>query len=125
MKNLIFILLFIVCACAPKPNSMAYITNQGDNTVSVIDIQQNKVINTIKVDKAPVGVAISNKLKRVFISNVESNNISVIDSAINKVIESITLQGSPVGLAMAPDHNTLYVADWFSDSIIAINTADY
>ncbi len=104
---------------------MAYITNQGDNTVSVMDIQQNKVISTIKVGKAPVGVAVSSKLKRVFISNVESNNISVIDAVNNKVIDSIALQSSPVGLAMAPDHNTLYVADWFSDRIIAINTADY
>jgi YVTN family beta-propeller protein len=127
MKNLIFILLFTLCACAPTPSqhSIAYITNQGDNTVSVIDIQQNKVINTIKVGKAPVGVAVSTKLKRVFISNVESGDISVIDSAINKVIESIAVQGSPVGLAMAPDYNTLYVADWFSDRIIAISTADY
>ncbi len=104
---------------------MAYITNQGDNTVSVIDIQHNKVIETIKVGKAPVGVAVSAKLKRVFISNVESNDISVINSANNQVIESIALQGSPVGLAMAPDHNMLYMADWFSDRIIAISTADY
>jgi YVTN family beta-propeller protein len=126
MKKLILILLFSLCGCAPtsSQHSIAYITNQGDNTVSVIDIQENKVISTLKVGKAPVGVAVSTKLKRVFISNVESNNISVIDAVNNKVIESIALQGSPVGLAMAPDHNTLYVADWFSDSIIAINTAD-
>ena len=59
MKKLIFILLFALCACAPSstPSSMAYITNQGDNTVSVIDIKQHKVIDTIKVGKAPVGVA--------------------------------------------------------------------
>ncbi len=107
------------------PSSLAYITNQGDNTVSVIDIKQNIVIDTIKVGKAPVGVAVSAKLNRVFISNVESNDISVIDPESNQVIENIALPGSPVGLALAPDNNTLYVADWFSDRIIAINIADY
>ena len=123
-------------ACAPAPdltiaqNSLAYITNQGDNTVSVIAVNnsnggQNKVIATIKVGKAPVGVAVSAKLQRVFISNVESNNISVINTQNNTVIESIALQGAPVGLAMAPDNRTLYVADWFSDKILALNTANY
>ena len=111
----IIILLLLLAACAPIQPSTAYITNQGDNTVSVIDINQAKVISTIKVGKAPVGVAVSRKLKRAFISNVESSNISVIDTNSNKVIATIALQGAPVGLAMAPNNKTLYVADWYSD----------
>ena len=35
----------------PKPH-FAYITNQGDNTVSVINTSTNQVINTIKVGEA-------------------------------------------------------------------------
>jgi YVTN family beta-propeller protein len=126
MRILILLLLFLT-ACAPvhKKVSMAYITNQGDDTVSVINVAQNKVVSTIKVGKAPVGVAVSAKLQRVFISNVESNNISVINTQNNTVIKSIALQGAPVGLAMSPDNRTLYVADWFSDKILAINTANY
>jgi YVTN family beta-propeller protein len=126
MKLLMLFLLFLTaCVPAQKQPSLAYITNQGDDTVSVIHIADNKVISTIKVGKAPVGVAVSRKLQRVFISNVESNNISVINTQNNTVIKSIALQGAPVGLAMAPDNRTLYVADWYSDKILAINTANY
>ena len=128
--KIFFVILLTLNGCAPKPSmpptgSFAYITNQGDNTVSVIDVTQNKVISTIQVGKAPVGVAVSAQLQRVFISNVESNNISVINTVNKTVIDSIALQGAPVGLAMAPNNRTLYVADWFSDQIIAINTDDF
>lgn len=125
-------LALLLCACAPlaHKNSLAYITNQGDNTVSVIsitngDIGQARVTNTIKVGKAPVGVAVSAQLKRAFISNVDSSDISVIDTNTNQVIESIKTGGSPVGIALAPNNHALYVADWYSDRILEISTADY
>ena len=85
----------------------AYISNQGSNNVSVIELGKNRVIATIPVGKAPVGVAVSSKLKRVYISNVDSQSISVIDSANNTVIEELALKGSPVGLALAPDGSVL------------------
>lgn len=50
MKFLLLIFAVSLGACA-HPN-LAYITNQGDNTVSVIDIAQSKVISSIEVGKA-------------------------------------------------------------------------
>ena len=39
--------------------NFAYITNQGANTVSVINTQNQTVIKTLNVGKSPVGVAVS------------------------------------------------------------------
>src|SRR3989338_10137094 len=40
----------LLSSCSSGPNnSYAYITNQGDNTVSVVNTTSNQVINTIKV----------------------------------------------------------------------------
>ncbi len=127
MKIMILMLLALLTACAPINNktSTAYITNQGDNTVSVVDVHSAKVSHTIKVGKAPVGVAVSHKLNRVFISNVESHDISVINSITNQVIDTINVGGSPVGIALSPNNHALYVADWYSDRILEINTSDY
>ena len=58
----------------------AYITNQGENTVSVIDTTTNQVINTIKVGLKPVGVTVSAFNRRAYISNVDVQSISVIDT---------------------------------------------
>ena len=46
-----------------KENPKAYITNQGDNTVSVVDLVALEVIKTIKVGIAPLGITILNKKK--------------------------------------------------------------
>src|SRR5688500_17877609 len=108
------LLCIYACSNVPPPkNNKAYITNQGDNTVSVIDLSSHEVIKTISVGKAPVGVATASQLKRVYISNVESQDISVIDTVSHKVMETIKIEGSPVGLALSPDNKRLYVADWF------------
>ena len=48
MIRFIFCLLFIFSAKISFAN-LAYITNEKDNTVSVIDIKKNKVIKTVEV----------------------------------------------------------------------------
>ena len=139
MKKCHFYLRFYVSlialalsACAPltHQNSLAYITNQGNNTVSVIaikngDMAQNKVINTIKVGKGPVGVAVSAALKRAYITNVDSGDITVINTQTNQVVKTTKTGGSPVGIALAPNNQALYVADWYSDRILEVNAGDY
>ena len=127
LSLLLVLFAFLLCACAPlaHQNSFAYITNQGDNTVSVIaikngDMTQNKVVTIIKVGKAPVGVAVSAALKRAYITNVDSSDISVINTQTKQVIETIKIGGSPVGIALAPNNHALYVADWYSDRILEI-----
>lgn len=102
----------------------AYITNQGSHDVSVLNLQDGKVVSTIPVGKAPVGIAVSAKLQRAFISNVDSQSISVIDTSQKQVVAEWQIPGSPVAIALSPDDQTLYVADWYLDRVLAINTDD-
>ena len=106
MRFLILLSAVLLSACGSTQSHLAYITNQGDNTVSVINMNQLAVTHAIKVGKAPVGVATSAALQRVFISNVDSQNISVIDSRTQQVVDTITINGSPVGIAIAPNNKT-------------------
>lgn len=43
----------------PRPPIFAYVTNQNDDTVSVIDTSSNTVIATIPVGNGPFGIAIT------------------------------------------------------------------
>jgi YVTN family beta-propeller protein len=117
------LLLSITTATPGYAGSYAYITNQGSNNVSVIDLEANRVTTTVPVGKSPVGVAVSAKLERVFVSNVDGQSVSVIDAKTNQVTAEISINGSPVGLALSPDNSKLYVADWFDDRILEIDTA--
>lgn len=57
---LFLILVSSTAAAAQSASSVkayAYITNSGDNTVSVIDISKNTVVATVPVGLEPTGVA--------------------------------------------------------------------
>ena len=55
---------FLLASSAILAEPLAYITNQGADNVSVIDLAINKVVATIPTGKAPVGVAIDHFLNR-------------------------------------------------------------
>ena len=50
---------FIAISLSSAQANLAYITNEKDNTVSVIDIKKKKVINTVKVGQRPRGIIMS------------------------------------------------------------------
>jgi len=92
----------------PVTSGFAYITNQVDNTVSVIDISTNTVVKTIPVGSVPNGVAVSQDNSKVYISNFGSDNVSVIDASSNTVTATIAIGSRPSGIAISPNGSTVY-----------------
>jgi YVTN family beta-propeller protein len=80
-----------------------YVTNQGSNTVSVIDPVFNSVVTTITVGSAPFGVAVSATPNAgyAYIANQGSNSVSVINPVFNSVVATITVGTFPFGVAVA------------------------
>ena len=108
--------LMFACATLALPSHHeAYITNQGDNSVSVVDLIYQQVTHTIKVGQAPVGVAVGNS--KVVVSNANSANLSVIDRQRKTVLATIALGGTPVGVTLSADEKTAFVANWFGNSV--------
>ncbi len=94
----------------------AYITNSGDNTVSVIDTATNNVVGTpIPVGSGPEGVAATPDGAKVYIANSGDNTVSVIDTATNTVVAITPVGGGPfpvqgpVGVAVTPDGTKAFV----------------
>ena len=120
-KNLILIILcisFSGCFSAP----IAYITNQGSNTVSVVDIKKKKIRQEISVGNGPVGIAISLKQSYAYISNANDSSVSVLDLQRNEVIKTIKLNGTPVGITKSTNEDYIFVSDWFNSEIYVIET---
>ncbi len=77
------------CKKYSPTGSFAYITNPGNNTVSVIDTATNNVTATVNVGNHPWGVAVSSDGKKVYVTNVFSDSVSVIDTATNTVAATV------------------------------------
>jgi len=79
----------------------AYVANQADGTVSVIDTATtpNTVVATVTVGLVPFGVAVTPDGKRVYVANSSSNTVSVIDTTTtpNTVVATVTVGANPLG----------------------------
>ncbi|WP_292387532.1 PGF-pre-PGF domain-containing protein [Methanosarcina sp. UBA5] len=106
----------------------AYITNSGDNNVSVIDTATNKVTAMIPVGNYPMGVAVTPDGKNVYVTNFFGHTISVIDATKNKVTATIPVENAPRGVAVSPDGKRVYVphpdlGNPSNNTILIIDTA--
>jgi YVTN family beta-propeller protein len=91
---------------------MIYVSNSGDNTVSVIDASNNSVVATIPVGSAPSALALNTKGTRVYVANTNSNSVSVIDTSTNQVLVAIMTQGySPTNVVVSSDGTRVYVSN--------------
>ena len=112
---------------SPDGRSLA-VSNWGDSSVSLIDIQALKETSRIKVGSHPNELVWS-KDGRIFVANAGSNDVSVISDG--KVVETIKTSLSPrdlVGstpdaLAISPDGKSLYVANADNNDVAVIDVA--
>ena len=88
----------------------AYITNEYENTVSVIDTATNTVIATVNVGSTPNGIAVSPDGTKVYVTNFHSVTVSVIDTATDTVTSTVDVGSAPRGVAANPDGTKVYVA---------------
>jgi YVTN family beta-propeller protein len=118
----------IVLSGAPSSAQNAYITNMGDNTVSVIATATNTVVGApILVGRNPFGVAVTSDGSKVYVTNGLDNTISVIATATNTVIATFPAGHNLVAVAVTPDGAKLYVTECgfgsSSRSVLVIATA--
>ena len=102
---------------------VAYITNSGDRTVSVINTTTNTVTATVLVRSYPYGVAVSPDGMKVYVVNyVNSGTVSVINTANNTVTATVNVGKGPEGVAVTPDGKKIYVTNHNSNTVSVINT---
>jgi len=99
----------------------AYVTNYGDNTVSVIDIMAEKVVATIPVGINPVGACVSGDGTRCYVTNSTSDDVSVIDCASNTVIKTVKIGSGPQDIKVSADGRRAYVVNSSNNTISVLD----
>lgn len=105
---------------------LAYVTNSGDNTVSVVNLLVNTAVTTIPVGNTPVGLDITPDGRFVYVANSADNTVSVIRTLTNSVIQTINLATAgvvvPYGVRVRPDGRFVYVSGTGSGNVAVIDT---
>jgi len=72
-----------------------YVSNGGDNTVTVFDLKTLSKLDSVKVGERPDAILYDPFSKRVFTFNARSQDSTVIDAASGKVAGTVPLGGKP------------------------------
>ena len=97
-----------------------YVTNQFDNTVSVISGQTNTVTATIPVGN-PQGMAVNALTGDVYVTNFNDGTVSVISGRTNTVTTTIPVGSGPAGVAVNPLTGAVYTANIGDDTVSVIS----
>jgi YVTN family beta-propeller protein len=116
-------------SCAVSIFAKLYVPNQGDDTVSVIDIDPNSTtfhdeIATLDVGHQPTAVAVSRDLCRAYVTSRIDGEVTVIDTAIDAVVGSEKITGVGVGSSsIAVDDNLqrAYVLNSLDETIATLD----
>jgi len=108
----------------------AYVSNEYDGTVSVVDIDAAAVRSSITVgsrNSHPEGLVFDHG--RLFVAVTNQDLVAVVDTGRAMVTTTISLARpagvgtAPVAVAIAPDRKRLYVADAGEDAIAVVALA--
>lgn len=111
-----------------------YVTNSGDNTVSVFDTSNIKPTNnpaiptlaTVPVGTKPIGVTPLTDGSRFYVANATSNDVTVVSANSFSPLTSVPLPSgaNPVWIASDPSASKVYVADQGTSEVTIIQTSN-
>jgi YVTN family beta-propeller protein len=93
-----------------KDGRRGYTANVGNGTVSVLDLEQRKMIAIVAIAPVTQRIALSTDDKWVFTSDQTTPRLAVLSTATNTIARWVTLPGSGYGTAPTPDGRFLVVA---------------
>ncbi len=88
----------------------AYITNGGDDSVTVIDATARKFVATIPVGKFPHGLRFAPDGRHAYVANLKGGTVSVIDVASHKETAQIPVGKGPAQVGFTPDGSKAFVS---------------
>ncbi len=107
----------------------AYVANEADSTVSMIDTATNTVeAATLAVGNQPNAIAVTSDGLHAYVANGNfyglGGTVSVVDTATNTVEAATLAVGSlPEAIAVTPDGKHVYVVNFGSNNVSVIATA--
>ncbi len=124
-KNSVAIMLLLsifFARAASASDRFAFVTSEGDNNLTIIDLSTEKVVKTLPTGKTPHMLSFTGTGKG-YVNNRGSKDLTVLDGNTFEVIKTIDLPATSFQLALSPDGKILAVAYKDALEISLIDTA--
>ncbi len=103
--------------CLSPDEQHAYVVNQTADSVSVLDVAEQKVLTEISVGWQPTHAVISPDGRKLYVTCMYDNVISVVDVDKQEVVQTLSTGYEPVGIALSADGKRIAVANSLSNTV--------
>lgn len=91
--------------------NLAYVSNSYSNTLSVIDLKDNRLVKDLPAGEGSVNPTFTRDWSKVYVSNSKSDTLTVIDARTSTVTGTIPAgRRKPSGLRFLPDGRHLVIS---------------
>jgi YVTN family beta-propeller protein len=102
-----------------------FVTNFGQDSISVIDAVTWKLIKTVEVCAQPHGIVLSPDGRYVYASCNGGHAVAVIDVATETLVTTISMPAlsAPYGIAVSADGRYVYASDYYTGRLMVIDAS--
>lgn len=105
-----------------SPDSrFVYVTEQGSNSVSKIDLETRKVVTRLPVGPAPAGIWLTPDGSKFLVGIMGADYVSVIDRATDKVVGKVVTGKGAHNFLAKGDKRHLFVSNRVDDTITVVD----
>ena len=81
---------------------MLFVSNEKDDTVSVIDTETLEVVNTFEVGERPRGITLSKDKTKLYICASDSDTVQVVDAKTGEILHDLPSGEDPGAVCSPP-----------------------
>ena len=101
-----------------------YVSNEKDNTISIIDGDSLEVTDTVEVGERPRGIVLSNDSKVLYMCTSDEDHVEVLDLETLKVTHSLPSRPDPELMQLNPEGTKLYIANEDDNLVTVVNVVE-
>lgn len=88
-----------------------YVSNEKDNTISVIDGDSLELVDTIEVGQRPRGIVLSPDGSLLYMCTSDEDHVEVLDLESREILHTLPSGPDPELMELSPDGKFLYIAN--------------
>ncbi len=96
---------------SPGAAEEIWVTNEKDDTISVIDVATLEVTRTIETGERPRGITFARDHSVVYICASDSDTVQVMDPETGRILHDLPSGEDPEQFVLHPDNRHLYIAN--------------
>jgi len=103
----------------------AFITNFGEDTITVLDLAAGNISQTLPVGDHPAGVSASPDGRFIAVSEMGTDRVRFLDAVTLHTLFIATVADRPYALAFTPDSQRLLVSHLLNGNVSVLNVRPY